>query len=75
MFLRHVHEFTLLSENPTVPKVTRNVGEREKGTEEVRKSLRNGSGTEKSDEYKRGMLRKNGKERAAGEEKIELHLY
>ena len=32
-------------------------------------------GTEKSDERKRGMQTKNGKDRAAGEEKIELHLY
>ena len=30
---------------------------------------------EKSDELKRGMQKKNGKERAAGEEKFELHLY
>ena len=36
---------------------------------------RNEVGTEKSDERKRGMQKKNGKERAAGEEKIELHLY
>ena len=36
---------------------------------------RNGKWTEKFDERKRGMQKKNGKERAAGEEKIELHLY
>ena len=37
--------------------------------------MTNGKGTEKSDELKRGMQKKNGKERAAGEEKFELHLY
>ena len=31
--------------------------------------------SEKLGERKRGMQKKNGKERAAGEEKIELHLY
>ena len=31
--------------------------------------------TEKSDELKRGMQKKKGKEPAAGEEKFELHLY
>ena len=49
--------------------------ERKRGTEEERKSLRNGKGTEKSDKLKREMQKKNGKERAAGEEQIELHLY
>ena len=66
---------TLLSENPTVPKVMRIVDERRRGTEEVRKSLRNDNGTEKTDEYKRGTQKKNRKERAAGNELIELHLY
>ena len=32
-------------------------------------------GTEKSDERKRGMQKKNEKEPAAGDEKIELHVY
>ena len=55
--------------------LTRIADERKRGTEEERKNLRSGKGTEKSDEYKRGMQKKNGKERAAGDEKIELHLY
>ena len=37
--------------------------------------MTNGNGTEKSAEHKRGMQKKNGKERAAGEEKIQLHVY
>jgi len=41
----------------------------------VRKSLRNGKQTEKSDEYNRGVQTKNGKDGAAGEEQIVLHLY
>lgn len=74
---------TLLSENPAVQKVTSGkkhgkIGtekseERKRRTKEERK--RNGKGTEKLDERKRAMYKKNGKERAAGEEKIELHLY
>ena len=65
----------MLSENPTVPKVTRIADERKRKTEEERKNLRNGGGTENIDERKRGMQKKNGKERAAGNEKIELLLY
>ena len=38
--------------------------------------MRNGKkATEKYDELERGMQKKNGKERAAGEEKFELQLY
>ena len=62
-------------ENPTVPKVTRMADERQRGTEEVQKSLRNEKGTEKSDECRTRMQKKNGKERAAGDEQIDLHLY
>ena len=50
--LKLLFKITLLSESPTVPKVTRIVDERKRGTEEVRKSLRSGNGTEKPDEYK-----------------------
>ena len=54
--------------------------ERKRGTKQERKSVkraeqRNKLGTEKLDERMRGMQKKNGKERAAGEEQIELHLY
>ena len=49
--------------------------EQKRGAKEERKSLKNGRRTEKSDEYTRRVQTKNGKERAAGEEKIELHLY
>ena len=73
--IREAQTITLLSENPTVHKLTRVVDERKRGTEEVRKSLRKGKGTEKSDECKRGMQKRNGKERAAGDETFELHLY
>ena len=66
---------TYASESPTVPNVTRIDDERKKGTEEMREILRNGRRTEKSDEYKRGMQKKNGKEHAAGDEKFELHLH
>ena len=69
------NQITSASENPTIPKVTRISDERRRGTEEELKSLRNGKGTEKSDECKRGMQKKNGKERAAGDEKFEVHLY
>ena len=51
------------------------VDERKRGIAKERKSLRNGKGTEKSDEYNRGMQKKNGKERAAGDEQMDLHLY
>ena len=38
---------TLLSENPTVSKLTRVIDERKTRTKDVRKSLRNGKGAEK----------------------------
>ena len=76
-------KITYASENPTFQRVT---SEKKNGKEErhtngkvwrskERKSLTNGKGTEKSDELKRGMQKKKRKERAAGEEKFELHLY
>ena len=43
-------KITLLSENPTVSKLTRMVDERKRATEMERKSLRNNKRTEKSDE-------------------------
>ena len=49
-------------------------GERKGGIEEERKRSRNGKGTEKPDELKRGVQKKNGKERTAGETIIELHV-
>ena len=49
--------------------------ERHKSGKDCRAIKRNDVGTEKSEERQRGMRKKNGKERAAGEEKIELHLY
>ena len=47
---------------------------RKRGSEEVRKSLRNGRGTEKSDEYKEEH-KSNGKERATVDGKVVLHLH
>ena len=61
---------TLLSEKLTVPKLIKIAGERKRGIEEERKSVRNGKGKEKSDELKRGVQKKNGKERTAGDEKL-----
>ena len=40
--LVRAQQIILLSQNPTVPKVTRTVDERKGETEEVRKSMRNG---------------------------------
>ena len=55
----------MLSENPTVSKLTRMVDERKRATEMERKSLKG---------VKEERKRK-GRERAAGDEKFEMHLY
>ena len=68
-------KISLLLEKPTVAKVTRIADELKRGTEAERKKLINGKGPEKSDERKRGTEKKNGKERAAGDENIELHFH
>ena len=64
-------EITLLSENPTVPKVRSIAHQGKRGTQKERKHLRNGNGMEKSVEQGGGgTQKKNGKERAAGDEKL-----
>ena len=72
-------KITYASENPTVQKLTsgkKNGKEERNRNGKVRRTVkRNKIGTEKSDERKRGMQEKTGEERAAGEEKIELHVY